>query len=221
MQRAAAYEGALILAKPWTLIGPYNESLLEALFPSMRFLQKLIVALVFVGILVGLARARFYLPDNPIPITFQTFGVLAIGGVLGWRWGLLSILTYYFLGMAHVGVFQGGNSGWDYISTSPTAGYLIGFIAATWVVGYLSQHGWNRGRALWPMLLGSLFIYVPGLLWLHYKDLGWPPEGELFSKGMYPFIPGDLVKLMMAALAVGCGWHVADRMKAAREREIE
>ena len=102
---------------------------------------------------------------------------------------------------------------------APRGGYLIGFIAAVWVVGYLSQHGWNRGRVLWPMLLANLIIYLPGLLWLGAKDF--VPWGNVFSKGMYPFIPGDLVKLMLAALAVGYGWHVADKMKAARESEPE
>ncbi len=215
MQRTAVYQEIVTIAKPWSLIGRHNPSLLEALFPSFRFMEKLMVSMAFVGILVGLSRARFYLPDNPVPITFQTFGVLLIGGVLGWRWGLLSILTYYFLGMAHVPVFQGGNSGWDYVSSSATAGYLIGFILASWVVGYLSQRGWHHGRALWPILLAALLLYLPGLLWLGAKDI--VPWENVFSKGMYPFIPGDLIKLMMASLTVGLGWKAADRLQAIRE----
>ena len=208
-------------AKPWELLSRPGPSLFDALFPSALLAHRLAASMALTGILVGLARARFYLPDNPVPITFQTFGVLLIGGVLGWRWGLLSILVYYFLGMAGLQVFQGGapkcaelgmlQCGWNYVSDSPTGGYLIGFIAASLMVGYLSQRGWNKGRVLWPMLLGSLVIYVPGLLWLHFKDLGWPAEGELFKGGMYPFIPGDLVKLALAAIVIGFGWKVADR----------
>ena len=211
MQNVLRSGEIVIQARPWVVLGRYNESLLEALFPSIQFIQKLVVSVAFVGILAGLARARFYLPDNPVPITFQTFGVLLMGGVLGWRWGLFAALAYYFIGMAGVPVFQDGNNGWDYVRNSPTGGYLIGFIAATLLVGYLSQRGWNRGRVLWPILLGSLIIYVPALLWLNFRDLGWPAEGELFKSAMYPFIPGDLVKLMLASVVVGFGWTIVDR----------
>ena len=201
--------GRLVVeAKPWSLLGRHRESLLEALFPRIEPVHKLVVSLALVGVLVGLARTRFYLPDNPVPISLQTFGVLLIGGVLGWRWGLFSILAYYFLGMAGAPVFQGGGNGWAYVSGSPTAGYLIGFIAAAVLVGYLAQRGWHGGRSLWPMLLASLVIYVPGLLWLGAKDM--VPWESVFSKGLYPFVPGDLVKLMLASLAVGFGWRIVD-----------
>ena len=216
IQMVTRARGLVVEAPPLPLIGPYNRSLMDSLFPSINTLQRVAVSLLLVGVLVGFGRATFYLPDNPVPITFQTTGVLLMGGVLGLRWGLFAILVYYFLGMTGVPVFKDGGNGWDYVSGTVTAGYIIGFIAAVPLVGYLSQRGWNRGRVLWPMLLGNLFIYVPGLLWLHFFDLGWPPEGELFKQGMYPFIPGDLVKLMIAALAVGLGWTIADRRGGSR-----
>lgn len=204
------------LARAIPLIGPYSPSLLETLFPRAGFLFKLLVAFAFVGLLVGCGRARFYLPENPVPITFQTFGVLLTGAVMGARWGLFSILFWYFLGMASLPVFQGGNprgygiEGWEYLSDSPTAGYIIGFILATTVVGYLSQHGWNRGKSLWPILLGGLILYLPGLPWLAIKSAR-VTQDTVFAKGMYPFIPGDLVKIMMASLASGLLWTIADR----------
>ena len=213
MQRVAKSGEFIAQVPPLSVIGPYNASLMDALFPGINTLQRVAVSLFFVGLLVSFGRTTFYLPDNPIPITFQTTGVLLMGGVLGLRWGLFAILVYYFLGMAQVPVFKDGGNGWHYVSGTATAGYLIGFIAAVPLVGYLSQRGWNRGRVLWPMLLGNLFIYVPALLWLHYFDLGWPAEGELFSGAMYPFIPGDLVKLMIASLVLGAGWAVADRRR--------
>ena len=196
-----------------TLLGPSNPSLMDHALPSALFWQRLAISLAFIGLMVAMGRARFYLPDNPVPITLQTFGVLLTGGILGWRWGLVSLLGWYFLGMAGTPVFQGGGNGWAYVSGSPTGGYLIGFIATVAFVGYLSQRGGNRGRSLWPMLLGALLLYLPALLWLHFFDFGWPPDGELFSKGMYVFMPGDLVKLMGAALVTGALWTAADRWR--------
>ena len=216
MLRRVMSSNILTQVPPLSLIGPRNPSLMEALFPSINTVQRVAVSLLLVGVLVGLGRATFYLPGNPIPISYQTLGVLLIGGVLGLRWSLFAILTYYLLGMAGVPVFKDGGNGWHYVSATPTAGYIIGFVAAAPVVGYLTEHGWNRRLALWPMLLGSFIVYVPGLLWLHYFDFGWPPEGELFSQGMYPFIPGDLVKLIFASVAVGGLWTLADWRRDAK-----
>ena len=213
MQMVVKSSSIISQARPWSVIGPYNVSLMDALFPSINTIQRLAVSLLMVGVLVAFGRVTFFLPDNPVPISFQTTGVLLMGGVLGLRWGLFAILTYYLLGMAGVPVFKDGGNGWYYVSGTVTAGYILGFIAAVPVVGYLSQRGWHQGRTLWPMLLGSLFIYLPALLWLHYFDFGWPAEGELFKGAMYPFIPGDLVKLMLASLVIGLGWTIADRRK--------
>ena len=203
----------LLEKRPFVFVGAYEESLLDSLLPRATWVHRAIIALLFVGILVGMGRARFYLPDNPVPIVLTTFGILATGGILGMRWGLASVLIWYFLGMAGVAVFQGGGNGWEYVSNGFTAGYLIGFILSAWVVGYLSQHGWSRARSLWPMLVGGLLLYLPALLYLHYKDLGWPADGELFSAAMYPFIPGDVIKLLGAALVVSGLWVIADRRR--------
>ena len=217
MQMVTKSGSVIAQAPPLSVIGAANSSLMDALFPSINTLQRLAVSLFFVGLLVAFGRATFYLPDSPVPITFQTTGVLLMGGVLGLRWGLFAILLYYFLGMAGVPVFKDGGNGWQYVSGSVTAGYIIGFISAVPLVGYLSQRGWHRGRSLWPMLLGNLWIYVPGLLWLHYFDLGWPADGELFKSGMYPFMAGDIVKLLIASLVVGLGWGIADKRSGRTE----
>jgi biotin transport system substrate-specific component len=203
-------EQAFGAGRMFSFLGESGPSLFDSLFPRSRVWHRAVAAAFFVLLTAGLAQARFYLPDNPVPITFQTFGVLLTGGVLGWRWGLTSAVVYFLVGMAGLPVFQGGHSGWTYVVQGATGGYLIGFILATGVVGYLSQRGWNRGRSLWPMLVSALLVYVPGLLWLVVFDFGWPKEGQLFSAGMYPFIPGDIVKLMLAAVATGLLWRVVD-----------
>jgi biotin transport system substrate-specific component len=192
------------------LLEDESPSLMESLVPGISLAGKIAVTVALIAALALLARGKFYLPDNPVPITFQTFGVLMMGGVLGWRWGAIGAIGYYLIGMAGLPVFVDGKNGWEYVAHGFTGGYLIGFILSTILVGYLSQHGWNRSRSLWPMLLGALLLYVPALIWLSVFDLGWPADGELFSAGMYPFIPGDLVKLMLASVVVGAAWRYVD-----------
>ena len=219
MQSTAVARQAPGLVKAIALTGARGPSLFDSLFPSAKMLHRAIAAIAMVAVTAGAAQARFYLPENPVPITLSTFGVLLTGGLLGFRWGVLSALLYYFLGMAGLHLFQGGNGGWDYVTSSPTGGYLIGFIFASALTGFLSQRGWNRGRSLWPMLLATLIVYVPGLIWLSVKDLSWPAEGKLFSQAMYPFIPGDIVKVMLASLTVGLLWRIADHRAAARSTD--
>ena len=212
MQSSVAAQTKPVTSSSWldSLIGRRNRSLFDSLFPRAQTWHRVLAVVVLAAVTAGLAQARFYLPDNPVPITFQTYGVLLTGGLLGFRWGLASAVLYYLVGMAGVPVFQSGGNGWDYVAHGVTGGYLIGFILATAFTGLASERGWNRGRSLWPMTLGALLVYAPGLIWLAVFDFGWPAEGQLFSSGMYPFIPGDIVKLMLAALTVGVLWKLAD-----------
>lgn len=200
-------------AKPFSLLGPAEPSLFEKLVPSTTTWHKSAAVVIGIALVSILAQARFFLPDNPVPITLQGFGVLMLGGVLGWRLGLVSALGYYLVGMAGLPVFAKGGEGWDYVIHGVTGGYLLGFILAAGVVGFLSQRGWNRGRSLWPMLIGSLLIYVPALIWLSVFDFTWPAEGKLFSAALYPFLPGDILKLMGAAAVTGGLWRLADRRR--------
>ena len=148
MQRIARYGEAISSVPPISIIGPANASLMDAMFPSINILHRVGISLFFVGLLVAFGRLTFYLPDNPVPITFQTTGVLLMGGVLGLRWGFCAVMVYYLLGMAGVPVFKDGGNGWHYLSATATAGYLIGFVAAVPLVGFLSERGWTRGKAL-------------------------------------------------------------------------
>ena len=146
-------------------------------------------------------------------IHLSSASMLMLGGVLGWRLGIVSATGYYLVGMAGLPVFANSSEGWNYVIHGATGGYLLGFILAAGVVGYLAQHGWSRGRSLWPMLIGSLLIYLPALIWLSVFDFSWPAQGELFSAAMYPYIPGDVVKLMAAAAVVGGLWRIVDRKR--------
>jgi len=199
--------------KPFSVLGPAEPSLLERLVPAANVWHKSAAVIIGIILVALLAQARFFIPDNPVPITLQGFGVLMLGGVLGWRLGLVSAAGYYLVGMAGLPVFANGGVGWDYVIHGVTGGYLLGFILAAGVIGYLSQRGWNRGRVLWPMLIGSLLIYGPALIWLSVFDFPWPEEGKLMSSALYPFIPGDVLKLMAAAAVTGGLWRFVDNKR--------
>jgi len=190
--------------------GRSGPPLLDALFPAAGVRTHLVASAAFVGLVAGLAQMRFYLPGNPVPVTLQTLGVLLAGGVLGWRWALASVAGYYLLGMAGAPVFQGGHGGWHYAAGGVTGGYLLGFVVCAPAIAFLTQRGWNRELSAWPMVVGSAIVYLPALVWVSVFDFGWPAEGELLSAAVYPFIPGDLLKVALATLLVGIGWRCAD-----------
>ena len=221
MQTATGTGASLARESGEALIGTRNPSLMDALFPSLTTLQRALIALAMVGMLAVFGKLHFYLPDNPVPITFQTAGVLLMGGFLGLRWGLLAIVVYYLLGMVGAPMFASRELAWDITRglsaiTGVTGGYLIGFLTAVPIIGFMSERGWIRGKSLWTMLLGNLWVYVPALIWLSVFDFGWPAEGELFAGAVYPFIPGDLVKLMLASVVIGAGWTIADHRSRSR-----
>ena len=160
-----------------------------------------------------LAQVKIPLGFTPVPITGQTFAVLLVGAMLGgWRGG--AALAVYALAGAGLPFFAGGASGWFW--TLPSGGYIVGFIPAAALVGWLCQRGWNRRPwLLAAMLLANAVIYLPGLIQL---NLFLPPDAatawgcaDVWQCGLLPFIPGDLVKLIAVSLAVPAGWALLDQ----------
>ena len=163
------------------------------------------VVLVAAGSLLIALLAQLEIPLLPVPITGQTFGVLLIGALLGGRLGAVTVLTYLAWGAIGLPVFAGGASGLARLA-GPTGGYLLGFVLAAFLVGWLSERGWDR-RVLTTaaaMLLGTILIYVPGILWLS-GFVGWDRVLEL---GLTPFLIGDLLKVALAALALPLAWKL-------------
>lgn len=168
-------------------------------------LTQVSLALGFAGLTGLAAQIRIPLPFTPVPITLQTFAVLLAGVVLGLRTGALSQALYVGIGLAGVPWFQGAGAGLGHL-LGPTGGYLVGFVAAAAVVGWLTGRS-SRFRRLPALLVvlgfGNLLIYAVGLPWLY----GWvaavqgSPPGllELLTLGLFPFVLGDLVKLGGAA----------------------
>ena len=172
-------------------------------------------ALLVVGstvLLAALAQVSVPLPFTPVPITGQTLGVLLVGALLGSRRGGLAMLTYLGEGLAGLPVFAGGTSAWTPSTAGvpwivgPTAGYLLAFPLAAFVVGILAERGWDRhvGSTVAMMAIGNLLIYVVGLAWLG-QYVGY---GRVLGLGLVPYLPGDAVKILIAATVLPGGWRL-------------
>lgn len=142
----------------------------------------------------------------PVPITGQTFAVLMLGALLGSRRGALCVLTYIAEGAAGLPVFAHARGGFA-VLISPTGGYLIGFVAAACIVGLLAEKGWDRraGTTILAMLSGNIVIYAFGLLWL---SLLMGINKKVLAAGLYPFIIGDILKTILAAILLPTGWKL-------------
>jgi len=172
------------------------------------------LALVIGGsLLIALsAQVAFRLPFSPVPITGQTFAVLLIGALFGSRRGCLSVLLYVIEGAVGLPVFSLGRSGIP-ILLGETGGYIVGFIAAAYVTGLLAERGWDRRikTAILAMALGNIVIYTFGVLWLFcLRFIFRVPigNGSLFLVGVYPFIAGDILKIILAAMILPAGWRL-------------
>ena len=170
--------------------------------------KKLALALG-TAVLVGLmAQVKVMTPWSPVPLTGQTFGVLLAGVLLGTWWGGISMVIYAGLGAVGVPWFQGFQGGLAYMS-GPTGGYIVGFILAALFLGYFTDK-FVKSRRFLPMLGLMLFasfvlIYGPGLLqlnlWLSLVK-GEPASfGQLLMLGAVPFLAGDAIKVVLAAVA--------------------
>ena len=164
----------------------------------------------------GMAQVYLKLPFTPVPITGQTLAVLLVGGALGAKRAGASLALY--LGWIAIGLpfAAEGNSGAEMLAVSTASGgYLWGFVIAAVLVGWLAERGWDRdvGRAWAAMLLGSIVIYLFGVPWLAAAlDIPIAAEGDAFNDalkfGMYPFVIGDILKLLIAGLALPAAWKL-------------
>lgn len=166
------------------------------------------------GVLLMALLAQLEINIGPVPITGQTLGVLLIGAAYGGSLGSVTLLAYLAFGGFGFGVFSGGGAGWAHLSGT-TAGYLVSYPFVAALVGYLSQRGLTRtfkGTAL-VMLLGNALIYLPGLAWLgtfadQFAPTGVSPLPWTLQAGLLPFVPGDVIKLLIAAALLPLAWRV-------------
>jgi biotin transporter BioY len=163
-------------------------------------LTLILAGVVFIGLSAQLAIGL------PVPFTGQTFAVLMIGALYGARLGSLCLVSYVLAGAAGVPVFSNFGSGVLFLS-GPTGGYLIGFIAAAYVVGLLAERGWDRRAwtTVLAMIFGNIVLYTFGLLWL-FCLMGF--SAKVLVVGLYPFIIGDILKIALAAVLLPSGWKL-------------
>jgi biotin transport system substrate-specific component len=166
------------------------------------------IALIFAGAVLTAISAQIAIPMWPVPITGQTFAVLLVGAVLGASRGALSMITYFSMGAAGLPVFTGAVAG---ITFGTTFGYLVGFIAAAAVVGWLGQLHWHKkvSGVLASFLIGNAVIYMFGLPWLSFalSNLGLASDlGAVLAAGLVPFLVGDAIKMALAAAALPLAW---------------
>lgn len=156
------------------------------------------------------AQIRIPLGFTPVPITGQTFAVLLSGAVLGSRMGAASQLLYVLMGAAGLPFYAGGTGGWEHASGA-TMGYLLGFIAAAYAVGYLAEQRQDRrfATSIGAFLTGNLVIYALGVPWLMYS-LSWDLAKGV-ALGLAPFIIGDTIKILLAAGAMPAAWKLAGK----------
>ena len=197
---------------------------------SARVRNLMLVGIGTLLIILG-ARISFYLPGNPIvPVTLQTFGVIFTGALLGFRRGSAAAILYLALGIiglpvfawdADLGVYR---SGLATIIARPegqwvlgaTGGYLIGFVVAAAVVGRLAELGWDRRffGALAAMVVGEAIIFALGVSWLKVAiDV---PVATALDYGLWPFLLGDALKIVLAAAVLPFGWWVVNRRPSDR-----
>jgi biotin transport system substrate-specific component len=188
-----------------------GRAVLADLLPGERVRD--VVLVVGYAALTGLAaQVSVKLPFTPVPITGQTFAVLLGAAALGWRRASLGMGLYLAAGLAGVPWFAEGRGGAE-VLTVPSFGYVVGFLVAAAVVGWLAGRGQDRtpARTVLTMVVGNLVVYAFGLPWLMASlDVGLAEGLEL---GVTPFLAGDALKILLAAGLLPGAWALAGRRK--------
>jgi len=183
---------------------------MDAAISRTGLLWDAVLVVGFACLTAAFAQISFWI--GPVPVTGQTFAVLLTGALLGSRRGALSQLSYLAVGATGIPYWfaLGGPPGIARL-VGPTGGYLIGFVAVAFLVGWLAERGWDRRvwTAALAMLAGETVLYVFGLTWL----ARFVPAENVLQVGLYPFVIGDLMKVAAAALMLPSAWLLLRRFR--------
>jgi biotin transport system substrate-specific component len=182
------------------------------------------IILIAAGTALTSILAQLVIPLWPVPITGQTFAVLFVGATLGVARAALSMVLYLAIGLLGLPVFapqaNGGHIAGLAALLGPTGGYLLGFIIASAFVGWLAQREWDRKwlRTLLAFVGGTVLIYAVGLPWLFVSlnNLHVPNAlNATLTGGLYPFLIGDALKAILAAVILPLVWRLGGPKKSA------
>jgi len=203
--------------------------LTEALWPAegaMLWTKRIVLVALGIAALAICAKIKVPVWPSPVAISLGTFAVLTIGAAYGPRLGLATMLGWMLLGAVGFDVFQNSSSGATGLAymLGATGGYLVGYLLATLALGLAARRGWDRsvGGMAAALLVGNALIYVPGLLWLGYlvaNGLFDPAKyasvwDQTIAWGLTPFLIGDALKLVLAALIVPGLWKFVGNARA-------
>lgn len=174
-----------------------------------RAMWKNILLILGASLLVAVA-ARVEVPMVPVPMTLQTLAISVIGLTLGARLAGAALLAYLAQGLMGLPVGSGGDAGPAWLF-GPTGGFLFGFVAMAWLTGYLAEQGLARGfwRTFVAAFVPATLLFVPGVAWL-WAVTPLDLSGAMMA-GMVPFLTGDVVKAVLAALIVTGGWKASGK----------
>ncbi len=180
-----------------------SETLLGAALAPLDLVRQVGLVIGF-SLLTALA-AQIVIPIGPVPITGQTFVVLLTGALLGSRLGAMAMIAYLIEGTSGLPFFSGGTAGLLHLM-GPSGGYLVAFPAAAFITGAFAEHGWDRRflTAAAAMAIGSALIMLSGWAWFSVL-MHTSPMLTLFAT-VIRFIPGDIVKITLAAAVLPSGW---------------
>jgi biotin transport system substrate-specific component len=166
------------------------------------------ILLVVSGVIFISLLAQISIPLYPVPITGQTLAVMLIGSSYGVKRGMLTMGAYLTLGALGLPIYSQALSGFGVLAGT-TGGYLIGFFAAVYVMGSLAEKGWDRNlKSAVPLFfIGQVVIYIVGLPWLA-TFIGWE---KAFFLGFVPFIPGAIIKMVLASVLLPSLWKLAKK----------
>jgi biotin transport system substrate-specific component len=182
------------------------------------------IILIAAGTALTSILAQLAIPLWPVPITGQTFAVLFVGATLGVARAALSMVLYLAIGLLGLPVFAPQANGTHITGLAallgPTGGYLLGFIIASAFVGWLAQREWDRKwlRTLLAFVGGTVLIYAVGLPWLFValNNLHVPNAlNATLTGGLYPFLIGDALKAIVAAVILPLVWRLGGPKKSA------
>lgn len=184
------------------------------------FSRSIVTDVILIAAGAGLTAiaAQLAVPLWPVPITGQTLAVLIVGSSLGALRGALSMVLYALIGIAGVPVFSDATQGFSVVA-GPTGGYIIGFIFAAAVTGWLAQRQWDHRllKGFVAFSVGTLATFAIGLPWLA-ASLNLSLEQTL-QAGLYPFILGGIIKAALAAGFIRFAWLNVDRFDRSRKTE--